>query len=58
MLELWMLASGSSGNAVYIATENTRLLIDAGLSGKRLAAALGEIGVDPLYKGGRVCGLF
>lgn len=47
MLELWMLASGSSGNAVYIGTENTRLLIDAGLSGKRLAAALGEIGVDP-----------
>ncbi|MBT9140501.1 MAG: putative metallo-hydrolase YycJ [Dehalococcoidia bacterium] len=34
MLELWMLASGSSGNAVYITTENARLLIDAGLSGK------------------------
>lgn len=47
MLELWMLASGSSGNAVYIATENVRLLIDAGLSGKRLAAGLGEIGIDP-----------
>ncbi len=37
-----MLASGSSGNAALIATENTRILIDAGLSmrelGKRLAA--------------------
>ncbi|MBS3901883.1 MAG: MBL fold metallo-hydrolase [Dethiobacter sp.] len=52
MLELWMLSSGSSGNAVYIATENTRLLIDAGLSGKRLAAALGEIGVDPFSLSG------
>lgn len=47
MLELCMLASGSSGNAVYVATENTRLLIDAGLSGKRIAAALAEIGADP-----------
>ena len=38
-----MLASGSSGNAALLATENTRILIDAGLSlrelGKRLAAA-------------------
>jgi phosphoribosyl 1,2-cyclic phosphodiesterase len=37
-----VLASGSSGNAALIATENTRILIDAGLSmrelGKRLAA--------------------
>ncbi|MBS4030396.1 MAG: MBL fold metallo-hydrolase [Clostridiales bacterium] len=47
MLELCMLASGSSGNAIYIATQHTRLLIDAGLSGRRLAAALAEIGVDP-----------
>ena len=52
MLELWMLASGSSGNAVYIGTENARLLIDAGLSGKRLAAALGEIGTDPFSLSG------
>ncbi|HYW48541.1 MAG TPA: MBL fold metallo-hydrolase [Bryobacteraceae bacterium] len=37
-----MLASGSSGNAALLATENTRILVDAGLSmrelGKRLAA--------------------
>ncbi|NLN06805.1 MAG: MBL fold metallo-hydrolase [Firmicutes bacterium] len=46
MLELYMLASGSSGNAVYVATENTKILIDAGLSGKRLAKALAEIGTD------------
>lgn len=40
-----MLASGSSGNAALLATENTRILLDAGLSmreaGKRLAA-IGE----------------
>lgn len=47
MLELCMLASGSSGNAVFVATEHTKILIDAGLSGKRLAAALCQIDVDP-----------
>ena len=40
-----MLASGSSGNAALLATESTRILLDAGLSmrelGKRLAA-IGE----------------
>jgi hypothetical protein len=30
MFELCMLASGSSGNAIYIAMEHTRILIDAG----------------------------
>jgi phosphoribosyl 1,2-cyclic phosphodiesterase len=42
-----MLASGSSGNAIYVATEHARLLIDAGLSGKRIAAALADVGADP-----------
>ena len=32
MLELCMLASGSAGNAVYIGTEKTKILIDAGLA--------------------------
>lgn len=32
MIDIYMLASGSSGNAVCIVTENSRLLIDAGLS--------------------------
>ena len=34
------LASGSSGNCIYVGTEVTHLLIDAGLSGKRTEAAL------------------
>lgn len=46
MLEICMLASGSSGNAVYVATENTRLLIDAGLSGRRIATALEECNIE------------
>ena len=44
-LELCVLASGSSGNAIYVATENTRLLIDAGLSAKQIELRLESIGV-------------
>ncbi len=43
-----MLASGSSGNAALLATDNTRILLDAGLSlrelNRRLAQAGEEIG--------------
>lgn len=42
-----VLASGSSGNSVYIETEQTKLLVDAGLSGKQLANRLAQIGVQP-----------
>ena len=42
-----MLASGSSGNATFVATERTRVLIDAGLSFKELAGRLALIGEDP-----------
>lgn len=41
------LASGSSGNCSYIATEQTHLLIDAGLSGKKIESALTQINVSP-----------
>lgn len=40
------LASGSKGNCIYIGTENTKLLIDAGISTKSLVAKLAEINVD------------
>ncbi|HZK25545.1 MAG TPA: MBL fold metallo-hydrolase [Oscillospiraceae bacterium] len=46
MLEICMLASGSSGNAIYVATGETKILIDAGLSGKKIAAALCAVGVE------------
>lgn len=41
------LSSGSSGNCQYIENKGTRLLVDAGLSGKRIQEALTEIEVDP-----------
>lgn len=41
-----MLASGSSGNAALLATENTRILVDAGLSMRELAKRLAAIGED------------
>ncbi|HWB83770.1 MAG TPA: MBL fold metallo-hydrolase [Bryobacteraceae bacterium] len=41
-----MLASGSSGNAALLATENTRILVDAGLSMRELGKRLGAIGED------------
>ncbi|HWI55165.1 MAG TPA: MBL fold metallo-hydrolase [Desulfobacteria bacterium] len=40
------LASGSSGNSVYIEGDGTSVLIDAGLSGKAITGALNAIGVD------------
>ena len=30
------IASGSSGNCIYVGTEDTHLLVDAGISGKRI----------------------
>lgn len=42
-----ILASGSTGNAFYIATENERILVDAGLSGKQLDHLFDEAGLDP-----------
>ena len=41
------LFSGSSGNSLYIAAGNTRILIDAGLSGRTVCDALNSIGVLP-----------
>jgi len=41
------LSSGSSGNCQYIETENSRILIDAGFSGKKIEFLLSSIDVDP-----------
>ncbi len=40
------LASGSKGNAIYVADDETKILIDAGISFKALIEKLGEIDVD------------
>lgn len=39
------IASGSSGNCIYAGTDTTHILIDAGISNKRIEQGLGEIGV-------------
>ena len=41
------LFSGSSGNSTYVASGDCGLLVDAGVSAKRLAAALNERNIDP-----------
>lgn len=41
------LSSGSSGNCQYIETENAKIIIDAGFSGKRLEYLLSSVGVNP-----------
>ncbi|MBQ5991577.1 MAG: MBL fold metallo-hydrolase [Clostridia bacterium] len=45
-MKLCPLCSGSSGNATYIEAGNARLLIDAGLSCKRITELLERVGVD------------
>jgi phosphoribosyl 1,2-cyclic phosphodiesterase len=44
ILKLCVLASGSSGNCTFIGTEKTRILIDAGLSARKTAERLAQIG--------------
>lgn len=46
-MELLSIASGSSGNCYYAGNEHTHLLIDAGISGKKIETALNAIGLKP-----------
>lgn len=41
------LYSGSSGNSIYVGSEKTNILVDAGLSGKSIVGSLNEIGISP-----------
>ena len=41
------LYSGSSGNSLFVSSNSTKVLIDAGLSGKRIQSALDIIAEDP-----------
>ena len=47
MLNFCSLYSGSSGNSLFVETQNTKLLIDAGVSCKKIENALTDINVDP-----------
>lgn len=46
-LAICSLNSGSNGNATYVATGSTRLLVDAGLPGRSITKALEQIQVLP-----------
>ena len=46
-MRLCSLASGSSGNCIYVGSDRTHLLIDAGISAKRIVQGVQELGVKP-----------
>ena len=46
-MRLWTLGSGSKGNALLIECGDTRVLVDAGFSARRIGERLAAIGVDP-----------
>lgn len=45
-MQICLLASGSKGNAVFIRSRESRILIDAGLSAKEMGGRLRQIGED------------
>ena len=47
MFQFCSLYSGSSGNCSFVQTNNTKILIDAGESAKKIVEALTSINVDP-----------
>ncbi len=52
-MRLCPIASGSSGNSVYVGSDTTNILIDAGISGKRICEGLNMLDVAP----GEISGL-
>jgi len=44
-LKFCAIASGSSGNSVFVGTKHTKVLIDAGLSGKRITEGLASLNI-------------
>lgn len=46
-MKVCAIASGSSGNCVYIGHGGTQLLVDAGISGKKIEQALFSLGTAP-----------
>lgn len=52
-MRLVSIASGSSGNCIYIGSETSHILVDAGISNKRIEQGLNEIGL----KGSEINGI-
>lgn len=47
MTAIHTIASGSSGNAALVSRGGTHILLDAGVSARRVSAALAELGLSP-----------
>jgi phosphoribosyl 1,2-cyclic phosphodiesterase len=47
MLDLCVLASGSGGNAIYVASPSTAILVDDGISARSLLDRCARVGIDP-----------
>ena len=46
-MRICSIASGSSGNCTYIGTDTTHLLVDAGVSCKRVMEGVAKLGLSP-----------
>lgn len=46
-MRISILASGSSGNAILVSSGDTHLLVDAGISARRVAEGVSRAGIDP-----------
>ena len=47
MFNFCSLYSGSSGNSLFVETDNTKILVDAGVSCKKIETALNDININP-----------
>lgn len=52
MLNFCSLYSGSSGNSLFVESENTKILVDAGVSAKKIEYALANLDINPSYLDG------
>lgn len=46
-MQLHILASGSTGNAIFLKIGGASILVDAGISARRIEKGLRAVGVDP-----------
>ena len=46
-MNLFSVASGSSGNCIYVGNNDTNILVDAGLSGKKVIEGLSSFDINP-----------
>lgn len=47
MINFQSIVSGSSGNCILFCCNKTKIIIDCGISGKKITAYLNDIGIDP-----------